>query len=552
MFEKNNTIRPISKTEETAFQSRLITYIIKNNMGIKDVQVFLNHLDNPVIGQLKQALKKKILKVYIVFFAIYKRGTNEENMEYKECNFKTQNSNLSNFYTNTKIKIVNEIEDFVMKNSQWRLHQILSLGININKYVPFKGSSYIPLPEHIQNKHAIINVKNKDDKCFLWAILSALHHVEKDGQRVTKYIPFENEFDNELKVNDIEIPIRKLITPFKRIILANVYPIIPNSLIIEALQKEGIKTTSSITTIKSEYAHTSNEFVHIGSFKRQTYIHPDDITKLPSSILIFFEETNYRIFITDTITCFLCKQTGHLSSSYKLFSETVDSNPKIINKESPSLTSTLNHESIQLNSIKSNENVIILDPIINTDNITSAIMDIQEHQDTNKRPAPESTCPSSPRLPSSNTPKMTEKFEHNSNNDHIKNKITKKPKIRSRSNSSTRNTDKLEDQLKPAINIFDQNKDLNLNAYTFKFIVENFSNKNINIHDLCEQVGANTTDLLNIIEKVRPVLTDRSVKSKMTKLSNLLFQSLPPLALGSGQLILIPNFQNSINNILLI
>ncbi|KAL4135464.1 hypothetical protein QTP88_007070 [Uroleucon formosanum] len=164
MFEKNNTIRPILKTEETAFQSRLITYIIKNNMGIKDVQVFLNRLDNPIIGRLKQALKKKNLKVNIVFLAIYKRGTNEENMEYKECNFETQNSNLSNLYTNTKIKIVNEIEDFVMKNSQWRLHQILSLGININKYVPFKGSSYIPLPEHIQNKHAIINVKNKDDK----------------------------------------------------------------------------------------------------------------------------------------------------------------------------------------------------------------------------------------------------------------------------------------------------------------------------------------------------------------------------------------------------
>ncbi|KAL4105173.1 hypothetical protein QTP88_020445 [Uroleucon formosanum] len=146
MFEKNNTIRPILKTDETAFQSRLKTYVIKNNMAIKDVQVFLNRLDNPVIGQLKHALKKKNLKVNIMFLAIYKR-------------------------------------EFVMKNSQWRLHQILSLGININKYVPFKGSSYIPLPKHIGDKKAIINVQNKDDKCFLRAILSALHPVEKNPQR---------------------------------------------------------------------------------------------------------------------------------------------------------------------------------------------------------------------------------------------------------------------------------------------------------------------------------------------------------------------------------
>ncbi|KAL4142621.1 hypothetical protein QTP88_005046 [Uroleucon formosanum] len=168
--------------------------------------------DNPVIGQLKHALKKKNLKVNIMFLAIYKRGTNEENMEYKECNFKTTNkilttnSDLNVYYTNEKIKIVNEIEEFVMKNSQWRLHQILSLGININKYVPFKGSSYIPLPKHIGDKKAIINVQNKDDKCFLWAILPALHPVEKNPQRVIKYIPFENEFDKEFK--DIEFPLK--------------------------------------------------------------------------------------------------------------------------------------------------------------------------------------------------------------------------------------------------------------------------------------------------------------------------------------------------------
>jgi len=106
LFEKNNTIRPILKTKETAFKSRLITYTIKNSMGIKDVQVFLNRLDNPVIGRLKQALKKKNLKVNIMFLVIHKRGNDEE---IKECNFKTQNtiliqsSNLSDFYTNKKM-----------------------------------------------------------------------------------------------------------------------------------------------------------------------------------------------------------------------------------------------------------------------------------------------------------------------------------------------------------------------------------------------------------------------------------------------------------------
>ena len=57
IFENNNTIRPILKNEETAFQSRIKTYTIKNNMGIKDIQIFLNRLDRSVIGRITQELK---------------------------------------------------------------------------------------------------------------------------------------------------------------------------------------------------------------------------------------------------------------------------------------------------------------------------------------------------------------------------------------------------------------------------------------------------------------------------------------------------------------
>ncbi|KAF0712264.1 general transcription factor II-I repeat domain-containing protein 2-like [Aphis craccivora] len=72
----------------------------------KYIQTSLKRLGNPVIGRLKQELKKKKCKVNICFLAIYKRGNNEENMEYEETNFKTENtiltknSNLNDFYTN--------------------------------------------------------------------------------------------------------------------------------------------------------------------------------------------------------------------------------------------------------------------------------------------------------------------------------------------------------------------------------------------------------------------------------------------------------------------
>ena len=52
-----------------------------------------------------------------------------------------------------------------------------------------RGSSYFDSPAWIKNKHATINPNNiKDNRCFQYAIIAALHHQEigKDSQRITK------------------------------------------------------------------------------------------------------------------------------------------------------------------------------------------------------------------------------------------------------------------------------------------------------------------------------------------------------------------------------
>jgi hypothetical protein len=61
-------------------------------------------------------------------------------------------------------------------------------------------------------------------------------------------------------VNEIEIPIRRLINASKRIILSNVYPTIPNQLILEAINEQGIKTTSSISHMKTGFF--TDQFLH--------------------------------------------------------------------------------------------------------------------------------------------------------------------------------------------------------------------------------------------------------------------------------------------------
>ncbi|KAJ8868717.1 hypothetical protein PR048_030256 [Dryococelus australis] len=194
---------------ETEFQSRIKTYAVKNVNAYKEPNNFLNDVKETVTGLINKHLKS--LKVNMKLFTEYKRGIGV-NIEYVESSFKTKNkiilksTNLEEYYTNSISKIIAEMGAFEAKRSQWVLNRIFKLEVRINKYVPFKDSSYVDLPEKIKTKQAVINVKNNDQKCYLWSVLSALHQIQKYPQRVNKYIAYEHEFDDALK--GLEFPMK--------------------------------------------------------------------------------------------------------------------------------------------------------------------------------------------------------------------------------------------------------------------------------------------------------------------------------------------------------
>ncbi|KAH9637362.1 hypothetical protein HF086_011975 [Spodoptera exigua] len=75
--------------------------------------------------------------------------------------------------------VVGKICQFEKKDSGWSLNQIKYIDMNVNKFNPLRGSSYVNLPQDIKLKKAVINVKNNDNMCFKWALLSGLYPVEE-------------------------------------------------------------------------------------------------------------------------------------------------------------------------------------------------------------------------------------------------------------------------------------------------------------------------------------------------------------------------------------
>ena len=66
-------------------------------------------------------------------------------------------------------EILHLIDNCINEGSGWIVESIESQYINISAYGPLSGSSYVKLLVELRSlRKGLTNIKNKDQKCFLW------------------------------------------------------------------------------------------------------------------------------------------------------------------------------------------------------------------------------------------------------------------------------------------------------------------------------------------------------------------------------------------------
>ena len=79
------------------------------------------------------------------------------------------------------------IDAWINKASGWIVESIESQYINISTYRPLSGSSYMNLPVELKSpRKGLINIKNKDQKCFLWCHVRHINPSKEHPERITK------------------------------------------------------------------------------------------------------------------------------------------------------------------------------------------------------------------------------------------------------------------------------------------------------------------------------------------------------------------------------
>ena len=110
------------------------------------------------------------------------------------CHANTKSKTLTTELSDVEIfemadQMKNSIQIFSTGGSGFVVQKIDHLDININKFKPIRGSSYIATPAALVGNNFLRNIRNNDNKSFEYSVLAPMFPEKEHKQRQNKYKP---------------------------------------------------------------------------------------------------------------------------------------------------------------------------------------------------------------------------------------------------------------------------------------------------------------------------------------------------------------------------
>ena len=104
------------------------------------------------------------------------------------------------------------LSDFEGPGSGWKLACIDRVAVHCSKHSPITGSSFIPTPKCIESRRAIVNIRYKDNLCFLYCVLAPIHPIH--WSQNPNWINHYTFFLHELNYSSLTFPLK--LRPIKK------------------------------------------------------------------------------------------------------------------------------------------------------------------------------------------------------------------------------------------------------------------------------------------------------------------------------------------------
>ena len=170
----DDTIAFVAQTNNDSSMVKDYTRIIPTGHPMEHDLISTLNLVTPDITTIihKELERLGGIKFNIVLTAVLERPSNTDDVIESVGYFRhsaipvTNNNEIDKAISESKAIILKNFENYTRAGSGWTLKRCESVDLAISQYRPFRGSSYIPTPEKAAKTKAIVNVKNKDNRCF--------------------------------------------------------------------------------------------------------------------------------------------------------------------------------------------------------------------------------------------------------------------------------------------------------------------------------------------------------------------------------------------------
>ena len=201
--ELNKIFTPIR--EASAFRSYTNQYVMSNNnnlgLGPKE---FLEYGKPPIINIFNS---NRNIKTILYLHVKMSQGGNIKEFAFHSKGLKLilEGTDENDIYDEMVEEIMEEIDmTRDAEGSGWLFEKVIKLVLHTTRWDPINAGSYIELPPELKNKKAIINMKNQDDKCFMWSVLRALNLKDKNNERIDNYLKSK---EDTLNMQGIQYPV---------------------------------------------------------------------------------------------------------------------------------------------------------------------------------------------------------------------------------------------------------------------------------------------------------------------------------------------------------
>ena len=200
--ELNKIFTPIR--EASAFRSYTNQYVMTNtNLGLGP-ENFLKHAKPPIINIFNS---NRNIKTILYLHVLMSQGERIQEFAFHSKGLKLilEGTDENEIYDEMVEEILEEIDMARdAEGSGWRFEKVEKLVLHTTRWEPVNAGSYIELPQELKNRKAIINMKNQDDKCFMWCVLRALNLKDRDNERIDNDL--KNKVDT-LNMEGIQYPV---------------------------------------------------------------------------------------------------------------------------------------------------------------------------------------------------------------------------------------------------------------------------------------------------------------------------------------------------------